>query len=140
MPTRAQGRWQLGRVDSLKRRGPSVLRQIVVEEAEARAEHRLTAVARGVRDAQARAELLAVVVRHAGVQRNLQRLQREKRGILRLAVAGRGKQTEGRLLAQSVVERQMPRDAPRILRVEAEPLHALREAAVAGRSGRSPAA
>src|SRR5271169_5203657 len=78
--TCARGRGRIGAADkvartgkrliyTLKSSGPSVLREIVVEHAKAGADHGLTAISRGICDAEARAELCAVVVRHA--HRNL---------------------------------------------------------------------
>ena len=128
----ARARGSIRRVDSLKRGGPSVLREIVVEHAKARADHGFAAVSGRICDAEPRAELRMVVVRHA--HRNLQRLQRDERRILRLAAARSYEQAERRLITQPVIDREVRRHAPGIFRVEREPLHVLREAAVAGGS------
>ena len=59
------------------------------------------------------------------------------RGIVRLAAAGGGEQTESGLVTQAVIHGEMWSSAPGILRVESEALHILREAAVVGGSGGS---
>jgi len=78
-------------------------------------------------------ERVPVVVRHARHQRNLQRLQRQQRRIAGLAAPRGGEQPEGGVVAQSVIHHQMRVDAPGILAIDAQPLHVLREAAVAAR-------
>ena len=116
----------------LKCGGPAVLSEIVVEQAETRAQHGFSAVAGGICNSQTRCELLAVIVRRA--QRKSQRRQERKGWIFRLTAARSGEQAECGLVAQSVVEREMSSYAPGVFRVERETLHVLREASVSGRS------
>src|SRR6266481_4004863 len=52
-----------------------------------------------------------------------------------LAVTGSREQPRRRIVAKAVIDRQMRRDAPGVLRVNSETLDVLREAAIAGRSG-----
>jgi len=50
-----------------------------------------------------------------------------------LAVTGSREQSKRRVVAKAVIDRQMRRDAPGVLRVNSKPLHILRKAAIAGR-------
>src|SRR5271169_5979544 len=59
-------------VDALKGSRPSVLCEIVVVETKTGANYRLPAAAGRVGDAKARRDLLAIVARYAGHNRNLQ--------------------------------------------------------------------
>src|SRR5712675_346189 len=72
-------------IDSLKSRRPADLCEIVVKHAEAGAEDGLAAVTGSVCDAQARSELLTVVMRRRVDQRNAESFQCEESGILQLA-------------------------------------------------------
>ena len=54
--------------------------------------------------------------------------------VLELGSARTLEQSEGGLVTQAVVDREVMRNAPGILSVEAKPLHVLRKAAVAGGS------
>ena len=74
-------------VDALECGCPSVLRKVVVINAEAGADDSLFAVAGRVSDPKARRDLLAVILRKAGHDRNLQRTQCDVRGIVGLASA-----------------------------------------------------
>ena len=75
----------VGVVDSLKRGGPSVLREVVVVETKPGAEDGLLAAPGRVGEAEARGKLLAVIVRHAGHGWNLERLQGDVGAVLELA-------------------------------------------------------
>src|SRR5208282_5379956 len=74
-------------VDALEGSGPSVLRQIVVVNAKAGANHGLLAVARRVSNPQPRRDLLAVILRKAGHNRNPQRMQGHVGGVIGFASA-----------------------------------------------------
>ena len=74
-------------VDILKCSRPSVLREIVVVDAEAGANYGLPAGAGRVSDPEARRDLLAIVTRYARHNRNLQRLQRHICGVIGFASA-----------------------------------------------------
>src|ERR1700687_2264368 len=121
-------------IDRLKCSGPSALRQIVVEHAEAGANHRLLATTGRVDDSESRRDLLAVIVWRAWHQRNVQRLQSDIRVVLKLASARPLEEPEGGLITQAVVDRQVVRNSPGVLSVESESLNVLRKAAVAGGS------
>src|SRR5208282_673096 len=121
-------------VDALKCSGPSVLREIVIEHAETGAKHGLLAAAGGIRNTQARRNLLAIIARHARHNRNLQRLQGYVCIVLSLSSPRSLEEPERRLITQAVVDRQVVRNAPRILGVESESLNVLRKTAVAGGS------
>ena len=128
-------RWRRGgiRVHRFQRGGPPVLREVVVVQAEAGANHRLLPAARRVGDSEARRNLLAVVMRNCfGVS---QRWQQDEAGVGGLAFSGSLKKPEGGLIAQAVVDGEVVRYAPRILGIEPEPLDVLREAAVAAGCG-----
>jgi hypothetical protein len=105
-------------IDSLKCSRPSILSEIVVEHAESRPKHGLLAAAGRIGDSQARRDLLAVIVRHVGHDRNLQRLQGDVCAVLKLGSARTLEQPEGGLVTQAVVDRKVMRNAPGILRVE----------------------
>src|SRR5258706_4620590 len=123
------------RVYALKSSRPSALGEVVVKDAKAGADHSGAAVSGRIGNTNTRVELVAVVVGRA--DRNLQGLQRDVGGILRLAAARSREKAVGGLPAQSIVDREPGRHAPGIFRVEREALHTLREAAIAGGSGRS---
>src|SRR5271166_1296952 len=125
----------IGRVRSLKCGGPSVLREIVVKHPKTGSDHSSSAFSRRIRDSEAGAELRAVVVSNA--HWNLQSLQSDIGGVLRLAAVGRVEQPERSLPAQPIVHRKMPCDAPGIFGIERQPLHILRKAAIVGRGHRS---
>ena len=145
--TRADSGWRItgdegagsccgvGRVDALKCGGPSVLREVVVEHPETGADYCFAAFAGRICEAEARAELGAIIVRNA--HRNLQRLKCDVCRIVGLTAAGGGEETESGLVTQAVIHGEMWSGAPGILRVESEALHVLREAAVVGGSGGS---
>ena len=111
------------------------MREVVVEHPETGADHCFAAFAGRICDAEARAELGAIVVRNA--HRNLQRLECYICRIVRLAAARGFEQAKRRLVTQAVIHGEMWSDAPGIFRVESEALHVLREAAVVGGSSRS---
>ncbi len=66
-------------------------------------------------------------------QRNLQRQHGLKRGIVELGSAGGTEESECCVVAEAVIYGEARCYAPGILRVESQPLHVLREAAIAGR-------
>jgi len=70
-------------------------------------------------------------VRRACGERNAERPEGEKCGILKLAAAGSIEKAEGGVVADAEIEGEARGDLPGILRVEAEALDALREMAVA---------
>src|SRR5712675_2364863 len=72
-------------IHGLECSSPAILGEVIVEEAKTRANHGVAATSGRIREADAGAELLAVIVRYADW--NLQRLRREICGILRLAAA-----------------------------------------------------
>jgi hypothetical protein len=88
-------------------------------------------------DSEARRDLLAVVVRRGGHERNLQRLQGHVGVVLKLSSARTLEKPESSLIAQAVVDCEVMRNAPGILGVERQPLNVLREAAIAGGSVRA---
>ena len=81
----AGSRGEVRVVDALKCRRPSVLREIVIVDAKPGANYGFLAAAGRVSDAETRRDLFVIIVRHAGHDRNLQRLQRLIRGIVGLA-------------------------------------------------------
>src|SRR5437764_3683973 len=103
-------------INSLKSRRPPALCKIVVEQPEACAQHGLAAASGSIGKSQTGSNLLVIVMRYAANQRNAHSLQREVSRVLRLAAAGCRKQTENGLIAQAVVQSQMRRHSPRILR------------------------
>src|SRR5271169_1553093 len=118
-------------VDALKCSGPSVLRQVVIEHAKTGAKHGLLAAAGGIRNSQARRDLLSIIVRHARHNRNLQRLQGYVCIVLSLSSSRSLEEPKRRLITQAIVDREVVRNAPRILGVEPESLNVLRKTAVA---------
>src|SRR5579863_2209383 len=71
------GRWVGSSINGLKGGGPPILCEIVIEQSEAGAEHRVAAGAGRIGDSQSRGELLAVVVRNT--KREAQRRQQRIR-------------------------------------------------------------
>ena len=124
----------VGVVDSLKRGRPAVLGEVVIVQAESGAQHGVLAAHGRIDDSEPRRNLLAVIVGQAGDNRNLQRLQRNVRTVLSLGSARTLEEPVGGLVTEAVVDREVMRDAPGILAIEGQPLHVLREAAVAGGS------
>src|SRR5580658_11081724 len=125
-------------VHGLERSYPTVLRKVVIKAAEARAQHRFSGFAQRVGDAQPRRERQPVIVGCSPIleEGNLQRAQRQERGVIQLGLAGRGEESEAGVVAKAVVDSEAGCHAPGILCIESQPLHVLREAAVArGRTG-----
>src|ERR1035441_637132 len=117
---------------------PAVLRQIVIEESEARSDHGAAVLAERICDSQARSDGFPVIVRNAWVlkQRNLQTFDRKERGVRRLRPSGGREEAKSGIVAQADVDREMGRRPPGILSVESQPLHVLRKGAIArGRAG-----
>ena len=77
----------IGVINALKCGRPSILSKIVIEQAESGAQHRLLAAMRRPGESKARRDLLAVIVRHAGHDGNLQGLQGDVGAILKLGSA-----------------------------------------------------
>src|SRR5579884_3902861 len=96
----ARGGWS---IDGLKRRDPSVLRQIIEVEAEPGTNNR-SAITGRVGDSQSWPESFAVVVGCAGHERNLESLQGQERRVFRLATPRPVKQAKRRVVAKPVVE------------------------------------
>src|SRR5208282_2136341 len=99
-------------VDALKCSGPSVLRQVVIEHPETGAKYGLLAAAGGIRNSQARRDLLAVILRYARHNRNLQRLQGCVCIVLSLSSPRSLEEPKGSLISQPVVDREVVRNAP----------------------------
>ena len=119
------------RVHGLESRGPAILRQVVEVEPKARPNYRVSLAAQRPRNAQPRRKLLVIVVRSPAHQRNPQRLERDVPRIVDLASPRSNEQTPRRRVAEPIIEGQILPYAPGILRVNRQPLHVLREAAVA---------
>ena len=131
---RAASGGEVGGVRRLECGGPSVLRQIVVEDAKAGANYGVAAVADLVGEPDTRRELVVIILRQAGNHRNAQRLHRDVGGVVGFGAARTLEQPPRRLPAQAVVEGELRRHSPRVFRVERHALHVLRKAAVAGGS------
>src|SRR5712692_4499156 len=117
-------------VDGVEGLDPAVLREVVEKETDTAAQDRVSGRAGCVSDAEPWSEGFAVVVRDAG-----DNTVAGEGGIHVLVMAGSDEEAKGAVVAQAVVDCQMRGDAPGILDVNSEPLHVLREAAIAGRSG-----
>src|SRR5579872_1125789 len=117
-------------IHRLESGNPSVLAEVVVKEANPGPDYSSLAPAGRISKTEARRKRLTIIVRRPIDQRNLQRLQRQVSGILRLGPPGRGEQTKSGVPAQPVIDGQVRREAPGILGVQPQPLHILPEAAV----------
>src|ERR1700722_7097784 len=125
--------WERRGVHGLQGADPPILRQIVVVQTNPRANNAATRCSWRVSNPQSRCDGSALIVRWAMPKRNLQRLQRQVRGILQFGASRRIEKSKGGVVAQSVINGEMSGHAPGILRVKSEPLHVLREAPVARR-------
>ena len=111
---------------------PAVLREIVVIKSDAAAKNRFLQRAETVRNSEPRSESFAIVVRNSGND-----AVTGEGWIETLVMAGRDEEAERRVVTQAIIYGEISRDAPGIFGVEAETLHILREAAIAGRSDRA---
>jgi hypothetical protein len=107
----------IGIVDGLERSGPAVLGEIVVIHAEAAAEDGLGGFAERIDNTEPRSQGLPVIVRRAAEEGGLRGVQREQEGILGLAAAGGREQSEGGVVAQTVVYGETLGKPPGILGV-----------------------
>src|SRR6266852_7500748 len=126
-----------GGIYGLKRGHPAVLGEVIVVEADADADHSVSASSGRIRHAQTGRERRAIVMRSAGDERNIQRLQSQESGVVSLTASRSGEEPESGVVAQAVVDCQMTGDSPGILCVESQPLHILRKGAIAGRRVRA---
>src|SRR6267378_2626762 len=118
-------------VDGVEGLDPAVLRKVVEIQTNAAAQNRVAGGAEAISDAEARREGFAVVVRDSG-----DNTVAGEGGIEALVVAGSDEEAKGSVVAQAVVDCQIPSEAPGILSVKSQALDVLREAAIATRSKR----
>src|SRR5258708_144057 len=129
--TGAQQAWGCTGDDGPEGVHPSVLGQIIEIDSCAGANHGVAAVSRRIGKTQPRRERLAVVVGNTSGKRQSLSGNGQDRRVLCLIAAIGIEQTKRSVIAQAVIDCEVVPDAPGILRVEAQPLHLLRKAAIA---------
>ena len=116
-------------VDGLEGSCPAVLSEVVEVEAKAAAKQGCAAAAGGIGQADARSDLLAIVVRRSFDEGNVEGGESEGTGVVGLRAAGAVEQAIGRGVAQAVVEGEAMGETPGIFSVESHALNILGESA-----------
>src|SRR5579859_95741 len=116
---------EIAGIDGGERFHPAVLREVCKVESRAAAQNGFSGVAQRVGHTKPWCKSLAVIVRYAGDDPVA-----GERGIDGLIVAGSNEESVSGVVTQAVIDGELFRGVPRVLRVESEPLYVLREAAV----------